>query len=238
MNWSPVSLATRRREPEWMDQPGLDRQLHEEALRGLRRVNRVSRTADIVWNRVRPLLQRSPGGLRLLDIACGGGDTAIALKQRSQRAGLTLEVAACDISSTALAVAEQAAEAAQQKVHFFQADVLNRPLPTGFDVICCSLFLHHLEEEEAVAVLRSMHTAAKKMLLVSDLNRTTTGYLMAWWGIRLLTRSTVCHVDGPLSVQGAFTPGEAAALARRAGIERFEISRHWPQRFLLAWSRP
>jgi 2-polyprenyl-3-methyl-5-hydroxy-6-metoxy-1,4-benzoquinol methylase len=53
----------------------------------------------------------------------------------------------------ALAAAEQAA------IHFSVLDVLAGPLPDGFDVVICSLFLHHLAEEQAVLLLQAMAKA-------------------------------------------------------------------------------
>ncbi|MCA9021331.1 MAG: hypothetical protein KDA74_14375, partial [Planctomycetaceae bacterium] len=60
---------------------------------------------------------------------------------------------------------------------------------------------------------------------------------LAWTACRLLTRSPVVHTDGPLSVAGAFTVNEIKELAGQAGLDGFQITRHWPQRWLLKWSR-
>jgi hypothetical protein len=128
--------------------------------------------------------------------------------------------------------AEEGAE-----VRFFQADVLREPLPSGYDAVISSLFLHHLTEEQAVALLRRMG-AAGKSVLVNDLVRSRTGYLLAWLGTRLLSRSEVVHFDGPRSVEGAFTPNEARRLAEAAGLSGAVVQRRWPCRYLLSWHRP
>ena len=139
-----------------MDAPDVPPVLHRQALRALRRINRLSRTSGLLWSALRGLA--SPAGarpLRVLDVACGGGDVAIELAQRAAAAGVSLEVAGCDLSPTAVAHArEQAAEAGVEGGRFFPLDVLREPLPEGFDVACCSLFLHHLAEEEIVALLK------------------------------------------------------------------------------------
>src|SRR5438270_878835 len=103
------------------------------------------------------------------------------------------------------------------EVRFFQADVLREPLPSGYDAVISSLFLHHLTEEQAVALLRRMG-AAGRIVLVNDLVRSRPGYLLAWLGTRLLSRSEVVHFDGQRSVEGAFTPVEARRLAEAAGL--------------------
>jgi hypothetical protein len=62
--------------------------------------------------------------------------------------------------------------------------------------------------------------------------------LAAQLGSRVLTTSHVVHVDGPRSVEGAFTRAEALALAERAGLNGARVSRRWPFRWLLTWRRP
>ena len=111
-------------------------------------------------------------------------------------------------------------------------------MPAEYDAVVTSLFLHHLKEEKAVELLRRMAGAARHLLLVNDLERSRLGYLLAWFGTQLLTRSPIVHVDGPRSVEGAFTKSEAFGLAERAGLHGATIGRRWPCRFLLSWERP
>lgn len=221
-----------------MDQPGLDERAHAQALRGLERVNRLSRSAAIFWPTLQALArQQSEASLRVLDLACGGGDVTVALAQLAARDNVPLNMAGCDISETALKIAEQRALTAGVSVEFFQQDVLAAPLPARFDVVICSLFLHHLDEAQAVGLLRTMSQAAERAVLVNDLVRSRAGYWLAVLGTRLLSRSRIVHVDGPLSVAGAFTATEALQLFEQAGLPNATISRRWPQRMLLTWRR-
>ncbi len=231
-----IRLGKRHREPELMDDPNLDPALHHQALVGLRRVHGISGTVSTLWNPIRRMAEQRPNtALRVLDVACGGGDLVISLAQRSARSGLPIEFSGCDISQTALDFASSAAASKKVRVNFFQADAIAAPLPADYDIICCSLFLHHLDEADAIKLLRSMKASARRMALISDLSRSRLGYVLTWIGIRLLTRSPICHVDGPLSVRAAFTPAEMLDLAAQAGLENATLTRHWPERFLLAW---
>jgi SAM-dependent methyltransferase len=232
-------VSARQRRAELMDQPDLDAAEHAHALRGLARINWLSRSDAILWPAIARLARNSARGqvIRILDIASGGGDVPIALARRARRAGIRAEVDGCDASPTAVRFAEQGAAKAGLSLRFFTLDVLNDPIPAGYDIVTCSLFLHHLDEQEACSLLRKASAATGRLLLVNDLVRGAVGYLLAWSACRLLTRSAVVHHDGPASVAGAFTLAEASKLAENAGLAGANLTRHWPQRFLLSWSR-
>src|SRR5206468_3142113 len=107
--------------------------------------------------------------------------------------------------------------------------------PTGFDVVTCSLFLHHLSEDDAIALFANMENATRHLLLVNDLARSRLIFCAVWFACHLLSRSRVVHFDGPASVRSAFTAAEALALAERAGLTGATARRKVPCRFLLSW---
>ena len=233
-----ISLATRHREPELMDDPKLHTALHQQALVGLRRVHHISGTVSTLWNPIRRIAEQTPNKtLRILDVACGGGDLAISLARKAASSGLSIEVSGCDISPTALDFASSNAASHKVDVNFFLADIIAAPLPGDYDIICCSLFLHHLEDTQVVKLLRSMKESAKRMVLINDMVRSRRGYILCWLGLSLITRSPICHVDGLLSVRAAFTPAEMRNLAAQAELDNATLTCHWPQRFQLAWRR-
>jgi len=169
-----------------------------------------------------------------LDVGCGGGDVAVNLARRAAAAGLPVRIDGCDISPVAVEHAIDRARAAKvDNVRFFTCEVLAGAIEEEYDVTMCSLFLHHFGEQEAVLLLNRLRSSARQAVLIDDLRRTRLGYGLAWLGCRVLTRSTVVHTDGPLSVAAAFTPSEAKALAERAGLVDVRIQLRWPQRFLL-----
>jgi 2-polyprenyl-3-methyl-5-hydroxy-6-metoxy-1,4-benzoquinol methylase len=232
-------LSRRDRQPELMDDPALAESLHRQALRGLERVNRISGIASLLWRSIRPLCQRNPQRpLRVFDVGCGGGDISVGVWKKAQRAGFPIQIGGCDISPKALRMSTERARAAGAEAEYVSVDILNDPLPRGWDVMYCSLFLHHFDEQQGVRLLSNMARSAEEMVLVNDLIRDRLGYFLCWWGVRLLTRSPIVHVDGPLSVRAGFQPAEVLDMAVQAGMNGARISRHWPQRLLLTWHRP
>jgi len=235
------TLAARNRHPELMDQPGLDAGVHGQALRSLAWVNWFSNTSLMIWRQIRKLAREpdSPRPIRILDVACGGGDVVQRIAVRAQRAGIAAHVDGCDINAVAIAHAREAAPRWETtNVSFFQHDALRDPFPEDYDVITSSLFLHHLDNAEAEQMLRSMASAASRLVVNSDLRRSRLGYALASIGSRILTRSPIVHVDGPLSVAAAFTVDEMRDIAARAGLTGTTFIRYFPERFLLVWRKP
>jgi 2-polyprenyl-3-methyl-5-hydroxy-6-metoxy-1,4-benzoquinol methylase len=232
-------MRQRHRVAEIMDNPEIDRGAHVQALRGLRRINRFSGSVSCLWKPIAAESRRAGGRtIRVLDLASGGGDVARGIARRAKAAGLAIEVHGADLSPQATEFATEQACAEGLDVSFFPLDALAEPIPSDYDVLTCTLFLHHLTETDATALLGKMGASTRKLVLVDDLIRSRPGYALAWAGCRLLSRSKVVHHDGPASVAGAFRVDEVRAMADAAGLSGARFQKHWPERFLLSWSRP
>src|SRR4051794_6320881 len=101
-------LSHRCRQPEVMDHPGLDRDRHRRALRGLERINGWSGSARLLWPAVRALA-REKRLVRLLDLASGAGDVPLRLWRKARRAGVPLEAEGWDVSPVAVDYARERA---------------------------------------------------------------------------------------------------------------------------------
>ncbi len=236
VDYVPLANDFRKRRPanEVMDDPELDPELHHQALLGLSRVNQLSATTGQLWRPIRQLADSlGRKDLRILDIATGGGDVAIDLKLRANREGYNVAVEGCDISPEAIQYAGENARRRKADVTFFEFDALNDAIPSGYDVILSTLFLHHLETDQVVKLLRNMNSSTEHLVVISDLRRSRFAYWLTWVVCRIISRSPVVHADGPLSVAAAFTVEEIRELADQANMLPAEIKNCWPWRFLI-----
>jgi 2-polyprenyl-3-methyl-5-hydroxy-6-metoxy-1,4-benzoquinol methylase len=232
-------LAQRCRQPELMDDPQLDQRLHQQALRGLSRVNWITRTHRLLWQPIEAFCRETQRtSVSVLDLACGSGDLLVWLKTKAHTKGIDLKITGCDLSPVALEVARQRAGQKKLDAEFIQMDVLDGVFTNDHDVVVCSLFLHHLQDGDVVSLLGRMASTARHLVVAQDLLRCRWGYLMCLVGSRLITRSPIVHIDGLLSVASAFTRAEIQQLAEQAGLTDCQINRHWPERFVLTWKRP
>lgn len=238
-----MDLKERVLEGELMDAPDLDQARHKHALRGLRRVNRLSGTGRVISRAIlRHEISSLGRPLRILDLACGGGDVTMAVARQLAARGVAAHVEGWDRSPTAvdcaaLELSTGRVPSDRVKVVFHERDAMQLDCQVEFDIVMCTLFLHHLSCDDARKLLGKMYKAARHLVLVDDLRRTWFGYRLAQLGCQLLTRSPIVHVDGPLSVRAAFTELELQKLSLEADLPQPRCVRHWPQRFLAAWDR-
>ncbi len=236
-NMLPILANHRRVTPEIMDDPGITEAAHLNALNGLRRINRASNTVHYMMKPIVALARRENlKRLSMLDVACGGGDVPIGVAIMAQRAGVEIDLTLLDRSATALENAAAAAEGAGVACQCIQADLLTQHQELSFDVVTCSLFLHHIPEPvQVIEFLKKLRAMARRQVVISDLRRSRSGFVVAWIGTRLLSRSPVVHYDGPISVRAAWTMRELADFAARAQMNGARIHDCWPWRMLLVW---
>lgn len=204
---------------ELMDLPGQDPDELAGCLDDLARANRLTGGVLLTTWALGRLTSGLPAGseLSILDLATGGADFPRAMAAWARRRGLKPHVLATDASSEILDFASSRGDGTG--VEYAVADARALPHEDGsFDVATCSLFLHHLEPDEAVRVLTEMRRVSRQGVIVNDLVRSWVGY----WGTHVFTRASsknrLFRHDGPLSVRRAYTRDEMAILAARAGL--------------------
>lgn len=217
----------RVRIPEEMDDPHLGPDAHRHALTSLARANRLLGADSSVR---RAICGNVPEAQSVLDLGCGSG---ALLKHLSDGESESV-IVGVDRSEFALKMAE----ASMPQGGWIAADVRQLPLATrSIDVVVCTLLLHHFDADDAVAVLAEAARVARCAVVVSDLTRSRMAWVATWLTTRVLSRSWVFHVDGPRSVRAAYAPDEMRAIARRAGLQNATVTRQFPFRMLLCWTR-
>jgi SAM-dependent methyltransferase len=225
-------------EPELMDDPSLDPSDHARALRGLARINRLSFAGRSHLPALRMVARRVGGPVRVLDVGAGSGDVAVSLALAGRRSGVSVSLVLADISPRAVEAARRRAAEAGLDAQGMVLDAVAGPLP-GADLAVCSLFLHHLTEAQAVAVLGNMRDSVAEaggVVSVNDLRRGAWGSVLADTVPRVVTGSRVVHSDAAVSARAAWTAPELLDLAARAGMGGARVRPCFPARMTMVWS--
>ncbi|HET9660199.1 MAG TPA: methyltransferase domain-containing protein [Thermomicrobiales bacterium] len=208
---------------ELMDGDGFTAAELTANFRDIRRVNRWFGGISAILGALPELVPAGATTFSLLDIATGVADIPLAIQQWCAARGLAVEITATDIEPKMLALAS-AQIAGTSGIHLRQADARAMPFAShSFDVVTCSLALHHCDPADAVQVLREMDRICRRGFIVNDLRRSALAYGATWLASRLTTRNRLTRHDGPLSIQRAYTPTELRALLDEAGVADAEV---------------
>ena len=168
-----------------------------------------------------------PRRLRILDVGAGAGAGTAAMLAWLRAKGYPCQLVALDRRPSHLL----AGRPWPPDVDLAAGDVFALPFPPrSFDLVLCSLFLHHFHGAAAVEVLRQMARLSRGVVVVQDLAR-------SWWGycgfslVAAVRLSRMTLHDGRVSFRQAYTAAELAALARQAGLVNYRVSA--PGRFRL-----
>jgi ubiquinone/menaquinone biosynthesis C-methylase UbiE len=199
-------------------------------LRNLETINRFLGGFSTTLPAVPRMMPPGQTRVRVLDVGAGGGDLARRLVTWGAAHGRRVEVTALDRSGAASAFALTSLRDVEG-AGVVQGDVFALPFAdASFDLVVCSLFLHHFGESDVGRVLGAMLRVSRHGVIVNDLHR----HPIAWMGIRalcwLFRAHPVVRHDAAVSVLRGFRRAELASCAQRLGIP-LDIQWRWAFRY-------
>jgi 2-polyprenyl-6-hydroxyphenyl methylase/3-demethylubiquinone-9 3-methyltransferase len=192
---------------EWWDPQGSSKLLH--AINPVRLAYIRARALDHFG---RDMSARSPfGGLRALDVGCGGGLLCEPL------ARMGFEVTGLDAAPENVAVAGAHAAAMGLAIDYRagSAEALADAMPGRFDLVTCLEVIEHVADLDAFLAALERLLAPGGLLVFSTPNRTPQSYAVLILGAERLLRSIP---EGAHDWEKFLTPDELGAALADAGL--------------------
>jgi ubiquinone/menaquinone biosynthesis C-methylase UbiE len=218
--WQVYSRRSRERivTQEALDDP--------EVVHAFNRIMRIPQMRLFRWLVARRAAAMMPAG-QAVDLGCGPGYLVLKLAQVAPG----LRVTGIDLADEMLVEAEAYARRSglQDRVAFKKGDAAQIPFPDGsLDLVVSTLSLHHWSDpvgvlDEVARVLRPGGS-----FLVADLRRDMSApfYLLLWFGTHFVMPTALLRANEPMSSRNAaFTPHEAAQLARQSRLRGWRVTR-------------
>jgi ubiquinone/menaquinone biosynthesis C-methylase UbiE len=164
----------------------------------------------------------------LLEIAAGTGFVPVQASRELNSKGIEVDITLSDRALTHLP--------RNGNAHKVAADALNLPFSdSAFDLVSCTLFLHHLAPDEVVKFARESLRVSRLAVLVNDLVRNPLHLALAYAGVPIY-RSRITRNDAPASVKQAYTTDEMSGFFRTSGAAKVETQKHFLFRMgVIAW---
>ena len=226
-------VPERSNQPELLDRGKGSAKDVQANLTEMWRINRAFGGVSALTSHLFPALRSADQPLKLVDIGTGSAVLPRYIAQWAYHNKLRVEIYALDISGRNLDVA-CADMSSYPEVHLIQADAAAMPFAiNSVDYYISSLFLHHLQPQEVIQLLRAMYHFARQGIIMSDLVR----HYLPLVAFRLVqpvfARNHLTRHDGLVSIRRGYTPNELLTLAREAGINGAQVFKHFPWRMTL-----
>ena len=221
-------------ELEYIDTGDYTAAEYEDCIGELQLVNRWMGDAHTLKSSL--LREIAHEGLRefsLLDVGAGSGELLRVATTWARETGRSVHAVGVELNErSASAILEESREFPE--ITSVRGDAMRLPFDEDqFDYVICSLFTHHFGEDQIVQILREMSRVARRRIFVIDLHRHPIAYFFYTTLGKLVLKNRLIRHDGALSILRSFKADELLALAKRAGLRRADVTRHFPYRLVL-----
>ena len=170
----------------------------------------------------------------VLDVGAGTGELLGVIAEFARSGMLKACLVGLDLNT--LSANEIAAESRKySEISPVQGDALALPFAEGvFDYAICSLFTHHLTDEQIPILLKEMSRVARRGIVVIDLERRPMGWFLYQLFCLAYRISPLVRQDGSLSIRKGFRIEEFERLAEELDLANANVVRFAPFRVVLS----
>lgn len=215
--------------PEKMDAPGVPLSELARAHKELRIINKLLGGYSLLIESLDEV-DHEEHIRSVIDIGCGSGDNLRVLAEHFKRMKRRVSFTGIDINPDAIDLAKSYSRRFPE-ITYHSGDVWQ---PFGnADVVTCSLFCHHFNDEMIVKLINQLILSANKAVVINDLHR----HWFAYHSINLLTKlfsgSDLVRHDAPLSVARSFSRKDWDAILSQCNFRRYTLKWKWAWRWQL-----
>lgn len=236
VNMIKPSFRQRASETEDMDDFSISREALDGALRYLAFINRFLGGHQIILRALHRALHhfswiRIKTSSHILDLGCGGGDTLCEVAKWSDKQKLSLEITGIDANPNILAFARENS-VNHPEINYIEGDFLAEDFDWHpYQIVLCSLILHHFTDEQIIALLKSMPKGT--IVIINDLQRHRLAYFLFRILCFISFAPPMARKDGAISIRKGFRRKELETLLKRSAVSQYDLSWRWAFRYQL-----
>lgn len=227
-----VDTSRRSSATEMMDDFTLEGDMFRDTLDKLETINRLLGGNSVTIKGLKNLLktQSKSKVIKILDLGCGNGDILRDVAKFGRKNNYRFKLIGIDANYAAIQYAKELSKD-YPELSFETIDIFSEEFKEHtYDIILCTLFLHHFKNEELVSFLKPTAQKATIGVVVNDLHRHRLAYYL-FKLISLFIKNKMVREDGLTSVLRAFKRKDLEAILRQVQVP-FSIKWKWTFRYL------
>lgn len=230
-----MALNTKHRtdEPEIMDDFAMEGEILRDALDKIAKINQLLGGNKLTLQGVQDLLPANPNEIVIVDVGCGNGDMLRTLAEFGLKNNLKFKLIGIDANNFTISHAKQLSEK-YPNISYLCQDIFSKEfLDVKYDIILCTLTLHHFKDDEIVYLLNTFYTTATIGIVINDLQRSAIAYRLFQGLCFVFQLNAMSREDGLVSILRGFKKEELVAFSKKLNFSKYKI--HWRWAFRYQW---
>ncbi len=226
-----VDLSKRSYQEEIMDDLSDGSESLYRALQELDIINKWLGGNAVTLHSVKKMLLANTDKVwHIADLGCGSGEMLVKIAHYAREHHFHVKLYGFDANENIIRYARQHC-AEYPEIEFHADNILDDSFKSRqFDLILCTLFLHHFTDDQLATLLPAFRKQSPKVL-INDLHRHWFAYYSIKWITKFFSKSPMVQNDACLSVWRSFKKSDWRQILKTAGITNYSIGWRWAFRW-------
>jgi 2-polyprenyl-3-methyl-5-hydroxy-6-metoxy-1,4-benzoquinol methylase len=169
--------------------------------------------------------------ITIADIGCGNGDMLRMLSDFAQKNKLDFKLIGIDANEFTINYAKKLS-VAYPNIDYQCVDIFSEDFKTlKFDIILCTLTLHHFTNEQILNIITTFRDNAKTGIIINDLHRSKLAYRLFELICFIFKLNRMSRQDGLISILRGFKKNELEEFSKKLNLKNYNINWKWAFRY-------
>jgi len=228
-----VDTTFRSNAPEIMDDFSIEGEILKDALDKIAAINKLLGGNKVTLLGVKELIKNKSKNetVTILDVGCGNGDMLRTLAEYATNNGLKFNLVGIDANQFTIDHA-QTLSINYPNITYSCDDIFKNNLKEGsFDIVLCTLTLHHFKDPDILKLLNDFYKTAKLGIVINDLHRSRLAYYLFKVICYLFGLNEMSREDGLVSILRGFKKSDLLLYSRKLNFKKYSIRWKWAFRY-------
>lgn len=228
-----ISTKQRTNQSEIMDDFNMEGKVLKDALDKIAKINLVLGGNKLTLDGVKQLIKDNPTDkiITIVDVGCGNGDMLRSLANYAENNKLNFELIGVDANNCTVNYALELS-LHYPNIKFRCEDIFDNSFQElNYDIVLCTLTLHHFKEEEISKLLEVFKAKAKLGIVINDLERSSISYRLFRVLCFIFRLNDMSREDGLVSILRGFKKPELEQFSKKLNFQNYTIQWKWAFRY-------
>ena len=228
-----ISTKYRTNDSEIMDDFALEGEILQDALDKIAKINQFLGGNKLTIQGVESLINTvsQSNEISILDIGCGNGDMLRSLAEYGLKNNLNFKLVGIDANAFTVKYARELSKH-YPNISYQCIDIFDKPfLELKYDIVLCTLTLHHFKEEEIERLLLVFEKQSRIGIVINDLHRNALAYRLFQSLCYVFRLNSMSKEDGLTSILRGFKKEELVRFSEQLKYSNYKIQWKWAFRY-------